>query len=152
MKLFTKQTSRNLTKKIPCRCQTKQWNRWQEASEQSNKLWILATHVFIKWTNTHIPKKNMWYISQHISKSSCQTVVDLNDFKAQLKAYKDKYMKENHKTSRRQSMAKQREQDEDKVKESQTKRKIESRRHQRATDEGKVKEIQNKHKKESIAQ
>ena len=113
------------------------------------------------------------YIFQHISKSSCQRTVDLNDFKSQLKAYKDKYTKENQNkrkrqsigqqrtkgegivresqnTRKRESIAQQRMKDEDKVKESQNKRKMESRRRQRATDEGKVKEIQNKHKKASI--
>ena len=69
------------------------------------------------------------YILQHISKSRCQITVDLNDFKMQLKTYKEKYAKEKKNTTDRQSRVKQ-----------------------RAKDLIKVKEMQNKWKKESIKQ
>ena len=86
---------------------------------------------------------------QHICKGNCKIVVNMEDFKTQLKNYKKSYTKENQCRRKKECIERQRVLDESKVKEKQNKCNKEYMERQRALDEIKAKEDQNKRKKES---
>ena len=87
------------------------------------------------------------YIIQHLNKSKCKKNVHIDDFKNELKAYKESYTK----LKRRQNMDMKRTTAGDQIKESQNKWKKQSRERQRKNDETKVKLQQNDRKKASRA-
>ena len=102
------------------------------------------------------------YIIQHLAKGKCQITVNIDNFKNELRTYKEFYTKQRRRLNmerkrttdtekiresqnkwKKTSIAKQRENDANKVKEQQNKRKSKSRAKQRENDACKVKEQQN---------